>query len=165
MNILGIDPGQTGGWAVIGATGKLIRSGDAPFIAGKWDICEVDSILDSLDGTTTKAIIEDVGGIPGQSASAAFSFGFGVGLWHMAIVNNGLSLETVRPQEWQKQYVTAKEVKSLTKPQKKKRYIIEAEQRWPGFKFTSGTADAALIAEWYRLKGALLIAEYGRRRG
>lgn len=153
MNILGIDPGQTGGWACLNQTGEILSYSSAPYDSGAWDLVQMNGVIGVVH-SDTKMVIEEVGGIPGQSASAAFNFGYGVGLWRGIAAAYNMPVETVRPQEWQHQYVTAKEIKGLTKPQKKKRYVLEAQQRWPGVKFTSGTADAALIAEWYRLKGA-----------
>jgi hypothetical protein len=47
-------------------------------------------------------MIEAVGGRPRQSASAAFVFGYGIGLIYMACVALRLHIETVPPQTWKK---------------------------------------------------------------
>lgn len=47
-------------------------------------------------------MIEAVGGRPRQSASAAFVFGYGVGIVYMSCVALGLPIETVPAQTWKR---------------------------------------------------------------
>lgn len=47
-------------------------------------------------------VIEAVGGRPKQGASAAFVFGYGVGLIYMAALYSRIVLETVPPATWKK---------------------------------------------------------------
>lgn len=44
--------------------------------------------------------IEDVGGRPHQSASAAFNFGLGCGAVRMAAIANGMHFEAIPPAKW-----------------------------------------------------------------
>lgn len=48
----------------------------------------------------TDCFVEKVGGMPGQSAPAAFTFGYGVGVIHTAAMATGMSLHTIPPATW-----------------------------------------------------------------
>lgn len=107
--ILGIDPGATGALALYApgilqiedmptfpmTVGKTTRKRvDAPALA---DLIETYKLI-GLE----LAVLEAVGGRPRQSASAAFVFGYSVGLVYMALINARVPVETVPPQTWKK---------------------------------------------------------------
>lgn len=48
----------------------------------------------------TNAFLETVGGLPGQSAPAAFNFGRGYGVLRMALVAAGISIHPAQPATW-----------------------------------------------------------------
>ena len=50
----------------------------------------------------TRLVIEDVNGAPGQSAPAAFSFGYGVGIIIGAAIATGLEIERVPASVWKR---------------------------------------------------------------
>lgn len=110
MKIIAVDPGLTGAIAVLDTetqkldvvdmpTTKNARKGagltiiDAPKLHEL--ICNWRLWYDA-----SHIIIEEVGGMPKQSAPAAFNFGYGCGLVYMAAVAADLSIELVTPQRW-----------------------------------------------------------------
>lgn len=107
--ILGIDPGATGALALY-APG-ILQIDDMPTFSmtvGKTTRKRVDApalaeLIDTykLMGLEL-AVLEAVGGRPRQSASAAFVFGYSVGLVYMALINARVPVETVPPQTWKK---------------------------------------------------------------
>lgn len=109
MSILAADPGLKGAFAFRSA-GHLIvqdmptytraagtRKTDRDFLdeAAVWRAMQAYYMLGA-----EVLFIEQVGGLPGQSASAAFTFGQGYGAVVMAARAVGLRIEYVRPQEW-----------------------------------------------------------------
>jgi crossover junction endodeoxyribonuclease RuvC len=110
--VAGIDPGVTGSIALYDIERKaLLCFLDIPVdtikvgrtekkrvnIAGLVDVCrEVAVFYPEL------VVIEDVGGLPGQSAPAAFSFGFTTGALHAAIAAQKLPIHAVPPARWKR---------------------------------------------------------------
>lgn len=137
--ILGIDPGQGGGLAVVGKD-----------FACAWKMPETErDLLDTLEdvktfGVTT-AYLEFVRSSPQMGVVSAFKFGQGYGGLRMACIASGLRLEEVTPQKWQlAMRCRTKGDKNVSKRR--------AQELFPGEKVTHAIADA------------LLIAEYGRRQ-
>lgn len=87
--------------------------------------------------------IEAVGGLPGQSAPAAFNFGSGYGAVRMAAIAHGLSIEAVPPATWK----TALRVPSNKHGarQRASEMIPTHRHLWPRVK-DDGRAEAALLA-------------------
>lgn len=148
---LGIDPGQSGAIASIGADGALLAVEDMPMVlvrVGKTDRARVSaSLLRDLlaidAGDITMVVIEKVGGMTGQSASAAFTFGYGCGMVEGVIAGLNLPMVPVTPQAWKRSAGIAKD----------KGAAREAAMRlWPAQaklfarKKDDGRAEAALIA-------------------
>lgn len=112
MNVIGVDGGNNGAFAVMNhRTAKIERIHDMPTFdmtvnnkkrtridaVGVYNLLAMEQMLGC-----ELVIIEAVGGRPSQSASAAFVFGYGVGLIYMACIALRLPIETVPPQEWKK---------------------------------------------------------------
>lgn len=160
MIFIGIDPGVSGAIACYlpyrGPQAWLLD--DMPTltrtVAGKSrTIYDETALLETLRQRTiidAVAYVEDVGGLPGQSAPRAFSFGFGCGLIRMALVScGGCSIEPVKPQVWKG---------ALRAPKDKKASIARACELLPHLadRFNgkaggseaqrSGRAEAAMIA-------------------
>jgi hypothetical protein len=157
MIFLGIDPGVSGAVAVLASGTWLID--DMPVLSrvvnGKRrSIYDETALLELVRKRAVigdvVAFVEDVGGLPGQSAPRAFNFGFGCGLIRMALVAaGGVVIEPVRPQEWKG---------ALRVPTDKKAAIARACELIPdqAHRFNglaggdeaqrSGRAEAALIA-------------------
>ncbi len=105
---------------------------------------EVLSLLQTFAALgATHLFIEQVGGIPGQSAPAAFSFGQGYGAVRMAAMAAGLALETVPPAVWK---AALKVPKDKTAARHRASEMLPAHRHlWPRVK-DDGKAEAAMLA-------------------
>lgn len=136
---LGIDPGKSGGLAIIGigepVAVKMPETErdiyDTVFSFRRWEDCDV------------VAVIERVHSMPGQGVSSSFTFGMGYGGLRMALIAAQIPFTEVTPQKWQK------ELGCLTKGDKNVSKS-KAQQIFPSLKITHAIADALLIAEWNR---------------
>jgi hypothetical protein len=164
--IIAIDPGASGGFAIMQSDGSVIAK-KMPDTEG--------AILDTLEGfieTATEGVVchmEQVGGFiggQGQPGSRMFEFGHGVGFLHGIIATNRIRLELVTPQKWQKalglgsisqfypaNYKTldeaaAKTARANAKRDWKNKLKSLAERLYPSVKVTLATADAILILEY-----------------
>lgn len=108
---IGIDPGLKGAIALY-QSGNL-RLWDMPTLAvtrGKSTKLRIDlHALAKLIGILAEtspalAVVEDVGGMPGQSAPAAFSFGWACCAPVMALATCGVPYRLVQPQVWKRSY-------------------------------------------------------------
>ncbi len=142
MNILGIDPGQSGGIAVVdGAIGGM------PFVIKmpdtRRDICDV---IRAFAGNVLCAFIEDVHAMPKQGVSSTFKFGRNLGTLEGILAALDIPMEHVTPQKWQKYMgCMSRGDKNVTK--------AKAQELYPQLKITHATADALLIATYgYRLR-------------
>ena len=138
MKILGLDPGKSGGLAVVG---------DGYADAAKFGDTERD-IWDAIRMASTScefAYIERVGAFPGLGVSSTFKFGQSYGFLRGCLVACGIPFEAVTPAKWQRSLAClSKGNKNVTK--------AKAQELFPALKITHAIADA------------LLIAEFGRRR-
>lgn len=141
---IGIDPGKDGCLSAIDAEGsvRLVQPfGETEYL----------NALKAFAPDTKIAILEHVGGIPGQSAPAAFNFGDNFGAIRGILLTLGIPYELVRPQKWKRAFSCTSD---------KNTSIQVAKRLFPGqsLKRTPQcTKDHDGIAE------SLLMAEYGRR--
>ena len=149
MQIIGIDPGKSGGIAWIDERGKPCVEKMPETIQDLWELFE--SITGGFaafresNGIMFKAYMESVHSSPQMGVKSAFTFGNGFGHLEMALTAAGIPFERVRPQAWQKAMgcLTGGD-KNVSKRR--------AQELFPSMKVTHATADA------------LLIAAYGRRQ-
>lgn len=145
---IGIDPGAHGGIAVLDSGGAVVEVRKMPETP--------QDLLDFLEKYKEESFctLERVGGMPGNGGSAMFNFGKGYGHLQMALLALGIPTEDVTPNKWEKSYQLGTSGK-YTKTEWKNRLKAKAQQLFPslGKRITLATCDA------------LLIAEYGRRRG
>jgi len=151
--IIGIDPGSTGAIAFL-QDGKLFSLHDMPVIevkVGKTMRNRISphGIHALLKGHNPEmVVVEQVGGITGQSASAAFTFGHGAGILVGVLVGLEYPLTMLPPQRWKK---------AAGLPKDKGAARMRAQQLWPDFQHRfsrtkdDGRAEAALIARHYWL--------------
>ena len=141
--VIGIDPGDKGGIAVLDNAHKVIeviKMPDTPL-----DILE---FLRKYNPEETTAYLENVGhGIPGQSSSATANFARHNGHLEMALMALGFTTEKVTPQKWQKMYQLGKS-SDYEKAEWKRRLKAKAQELFPtlGKKLNLLTCDALLIA-------------------
>jgi hypothetical protein len=150
MIYMGIDPGASGGVAVIADIngGLEVAAHEMPE--------QVNDLMDLLAsyGNTSYAVCERVGPNRGkgerrQGASSMFTFGRGFGRLETALVASGIRHEFYGPQIWQKVFGLSG-VKDETSTEKKNRHKAAAVRLFPGVKVTHKVADAILIAEFAR---------------
>lgn len=133
--IIGIDPGKSGGIAII-KNGQAWADKMPETEKDLWDY--FDSLLE--DGF---AYLEKVHAMPKQGVTSTFSFGQNFGMLIMALTAAAIPFELVTPQRWQKELgCLSHGDKNVTKRR--------AQQLFPGLTITHATADALLIAEYGR---------------
>ena len=142
--IIGIDPGMSGGIAVLTGEGAVIDVFNMPqTMADLWE---------SLWEWKNNAVcyLEDVGhGMPGQSSKATATFARHCGHIEMALLALGISTHTVTPNKWMKSYQLGKS-SDYEKREWKNRLKSKAQQLFPKQKVTLSVCDALLIAEYGR---------------
>jgi crossover junction endodeoxyribonuclease RuvC len=155
VRVLGIDPGKSGGVALIDTDALTVAVVDMPVeattksreltspsgLAAHFHACAADYLF-----------LEEVGVLPGEGAVGAFSFGRGFGRIEGVAAGALIPVWLVRPQEWKRQ---------LQVPAEKGRSVTRAKQLLPaaappfsgprgGLK--DGRAEACLIAFYGCLK-------------
>lgn len=150
--IVGIDPGASGAIAFFDPKAGTLDVHDMPVMeierSGKTKR-EISAVLLANilhdDWNHNIVWIEKVGAMPGQGVSSMFQFGRGVGMIEGVIAAEGLSLNYVTPQAWQKA-VGVRGGKDGSR--------LRAVELFPKYanlfarKKDDGRAEAALIA-WY----------------
>ena len=135
---IGIDPGYSGGIALITSRGaEAVRMPDTE--RDTWEQLEY-----WVSGSAfTVAAIEKVHSMPKQGVASSFKFGTSYGGLRMALIASKVSFVLVTPQKWQKALgCLTKGDKNVTK--------VRAQELWPHIKVTHAIADALLIAEYLR---------------
>ena len=144
--IIGIDPGSSGGIAVLDDRG--MRSYNMPDTYG--DIYDFLHSVHSQYNGDVKAFLEDVGhGLPGQSSKATATFARHNGHLEMALYALGIPTVKVTPQKWMKHYSNQLgKSKDVEKREWKNKLKGLAQQLFPSEKVTLKNADAILIANY-----------------
>lgn len=148
---LGIDPGQSGGLALLDEGGAVIEACAMPAEEALFARLEAWRDAYSIVGAT----LEKVRSSPQMSKGSIFVFGWGYGGLRMALLGCRIPFEEVAPQKWQKvvgvrDKTGARELKAVNTTEKKNRHKAEAQSLWPLLKVTHSLADALLIAEYGR---------------
>ena len=161
---MGIDPGLTGAIAYLDSDGRVTT-----YRLPVYKVIKTKKQRSFIDGHMLRqmleaaamfspvcCVLEDVGGITGQSASAAFNFGFSCGRIAEAIESAGIPLLMVRPQEWRaktgvyshsRQFPTG-DTKDASRAVATALWRLDADQ-WIK-KGDDGRCEAALMAEYGR---------------
>lgn len=143
MRVIGIDPGLSGGIAVMDGSHRILDV-----------LCMPETPMDILEflrgyaGGMVVAYMEDVGrGMPGQSSSATAKFARHNGHLEMALLSLGIRTVKVTPQKWEKAYQLGKST-GYTKTEWKNRLKAKAQELFPdlGRQVTLKTCDALLLA-------------------
>ena len=162
MNVLGIDPGASGGLAIVNSkTLKIIRGTRMPTYKIQpgiskgskfYDIISPGGIMAFADNVKIDtAVIEAVASRPEQSAQSGFQFGRVTGGVEAMAHMIAKDLVWVSPQRWKSHYhlsINKAESIMVAKANFKETYT------WK-FKKDEGIAEAALMALWFidNLKG------------
>lgn len=133
---LGIDPGASGGLAVMYPISVVVQ----PMPATDHDLVE---FLKEFADQIKMAHLENVHSMPKQGVASSFKFGVSFGGLKMALACLGIPFELVSPQRWQK------DMGCLTKGDKNVSKA-KAQQLFPSVRVTHSIADALLLAEHAR---------------
>lgn len=173
MKYLGIDPGKSGGIAIVDQDGKLEKLYTIPTIGKEIDIRALSEILQKHPECTVA--IENVHSMHQMSANSNFQFGFVCGVLEGLVSGLGMKYVKVAPKMWQE--IIFRGVPVHRKPKKeeklksgaikvttgsvdtKKMSLIAAKRLFPKESFLAnekssvphdGLYDAANIAEYAR---------------
>jgi len=134
--ILGIDPGWSGGAAII--SGQTVV--DCYSFTGQTE-CDIVERVSSMCTIAEDCLIEKVHAMPGQGVTSMFRFGHIYGLLRGCILTAKLPLREVSPVAWQRGMgCLSKGDKNVTKGR--------AQMLFPRIKITHANADAILIAAY-----------------
>ena len=144
MLYIGIDPGQSGGIAVVSTDGGWRSTCKMPESdQGVLDYLQM--VRDGLGEASCpiKAALEFVRAMPKQGVSSTFKFGWGYGGLRMALAACQIPFEEVTPAKWQAALgCRSGGDKNVTKR--------KAQELFPTARVTHAIADALLLAEWLR---------------
>lgn len=135
MYVIGIDPGASGGAALLNEDGivdVVVFSKNT-----EHDLAMIVSNWKSF--SPAMAMLEQVHSMPRQGVASTFKFGQSYGFLRGLLTGLLIPYELVTPQKWQKAMgCMSKGDKNVTK--------AAAQRLYPDFKVTHATADALLIA-------------------
>lgn len=134
----GIDPGKSGGLAVVDELGIVIRVDKMP--TTERDLLDLMLAIWSIGA---RAVVERVSSSPQMGVVSAFTFGKGYGGILMALTAARIPFDQVAPVTWQ----TAMGCRTGGDKNISKR---RAQQLFPGQTVTHAIADALLLAEYGR---------------
>jgi crossover junction endodeoxyribonuclease RuvC len=147
MNIVGIDPGLSGGVALVG-DGALQMAVDMPVLGGEIDIDELCELLNMSKPDVV--VVETVHAMPKQGVSSTFNFGLSTGMVLGTIRSLRHPLVRMRPIDWKRANGLVGQDKTASRRL--------AQELWPDmadlFKLVrhDGRAEAALIARAYQFR-------------
>lgn len=153
--IIGIDPGKSGGIALVD-DGKVIAGRRMPLLKhGKRDLVDSKEIETFVRTSTPRhrgfvqcpVVIEQVGAMPGQGGTSMFNFGRHTGAVEAWAIGRGSPVHWVTPAKWKK-------AMGLTKDKRASLDLARLEfgddPRWAVLA-NDGIAEAALLAlYWHR---------------
>lgn len=106
MIIIGIDPGCTGSIVALNADGSFNDAMPMPvFKLGKKTRVNgtaIAAFLRNYGGMPVKAVIEQVGAMPGNGVSSMFTFGHSAGVVEGVMHGMEIPYQMVTPQAWKK---------------------------------------------------------------
>jgi len=143
--ILAIDPGKSGGYAIMTEDGDCtLHSWTTPA-----DIVLHLNQFNKPD-ELFQAVIESVHSSPQMGVKSSFSFGENFGMWQGILAGYRIPTEFIKPQVWQRMIPGRSGAKGNAL---KKILKAHAQARFPNVEdITLKTCDALLIADWYRNK-------------
>lgn len=150
MIVIGIDPGLSGGIALIEHTKESTKyeSWYMPTLylskTKKQINCVAFScVLDKYN--PDMVIIEQVHAMPKQGVSSTFNFGMGYGMLQGVVLGMEYPMELITPQEWKKHFKLWAKGKDASRA--KAQLLFPMEDL--GKKKDDGRAEALLIAKYY----------------
>ena len=150
--IIGIDPGLSGGIAVLDMDGNVIEIRKMPETPQDILDCMRRYCGSMLFNNDVVCYLEKVGmGMPGQSSKATATFARHNGHLEMALLSLGIKTNSVTPNKWEKFYQLGKST-GYSKTEWKNKLKAKAQQLFPKEKVTLAVCDSLLIAEYGRMQ-------------
>lgn len=150
---IGIDPGLSGGLAVVSEAGAVAELAVMPVEDGQVDGQALGALLWPHWPEARDAAVELVHAMPGQGVTSMFTFGRGLGVLMGVLGSMGIRVKQPSPQRWKKDILGEAfdhKDKAGTMAWCAKAYpaaqLIPPRCRVPH----SGLADALALAEWCR---------------
>jgi hypothetical protein len=150
MIVVGVDPGVTGGLAVVeiadGAAPVLVGCSDIPVVGtGAKERVDVAAVCNFIDRhKPIRALIERAQAMPRQGASSGFKYGRAVGALEAAITLCSIPVEIVEPSVWKRFWRLPGGDKESAR--QKALQLFPAAHAALARKKDHGRAEAALIA-------------------
>ena len=150
--ILGIDPGKSGGFAILDYKGVLID-------CAKMQLVQIDGrdIVDtgymtrfSMAEGYKEIVIEKVSAMPGQGVVSMFNFGRFTGAVESWALQNKCDVHLISPQRWKRAMGLSKDKQASLDLARE----IFGSSEWWDYKSNDGVAEAALLA-YYHLFGGV----------
>lgn len=147
----GVDPGRSGGWAVVDEEGHALRAAPLPYTGNQIDIVSLDSALSDFVGSHEwSAVIESPLVRTGESDTGHLNSGKNFGILICIATLRGFRIHTPQPGPWKSKMRLSKD-----KAQSMKlcdQLFPEAHDwiRGPRGGALDGLAEAILIAEYQR---------------
>lgn len=146
--VVGIDPGQSGGIAMLDSDGRVVETWPMPVLGKEVDSVEIHQLLTEM---RPQVVLERAGLRGGQSG--ALTIGANYGRLLAAVEIAGCPLCLCTPVQWSKHFSIPSGLKG---PQKKAQSFLAARNVW-GQAFTDlgltkskdGQVEALLIARWF----------------
>lgn len=148
--IVGIDPGKSGGVAILDDTGAFVGGIRTPLLQhGKRDLVDIRWIGSWVDNLMPRSgashvVLEQVNAMPGQGVTSMFNFGRHTGAVEAYALSLGVPVTWVTPQKW-KGYFNLSKDKMASLDRARLEFGDNALWR---IKANDGIAEAALIALW-----------------
>ncbi|MDO8795394.1 MAG: hypothetical protein Q7J25_12315 [Vicinamibacterales bacterium] len=144
MIFLGVDPGASGGIAILNDQGEILLARKTP--ETDQDLFELFNMT-GLHGPTYSpqrhAVLERVSSSPQMGVTSAFTFGGSYRALRMALTAARIPFDQISPLRWQRVMgCLSHGDKNVTKQR--------AQQLFPAARVTHATADALLLAEFCR---------------
>lgn len=151
MIYIGIDPGKSGGYAIIAES----EVGKAVF-AYPWDddffVLEMSAIMQRKSEGIVAAV-EKVGSMPHDSHKAAFNFGHSLGYIEGVLLALGIPYQLVAPAKWKREFgLIGKDKRASVETCKKLFPALDLRRTERCKTDSDGKAESALLAEYARRK-------------
>ena len=154
MRIIGIDPGLSGGIAILDNS-KVVELFDMPVMPdGKKNKRQLNSALlvklikDNIKNLEdTVMVVEQVNAMPGQGVTSMFNFGQTFGAIKGICAALGIPIFLVRPAKWKKHFELINSSKDSSRTKAIEMYPSISEQL--SKKKDVNKSDAILIARYY----------------
>lgn len=145
--IIGIDPGKSGGVALIDEDRKIIDCLRMPTVRhGKRDLVDVMRLNKRFGMHKVDAVvIEQVSAMPGQGVTSMFNFGRHVGAVEGWALSIGCPVHWVTPAVWKKTFGLSRDKRASLD---RARLEFGDHKLWDVLA-NDGIAEAALIALWW----------------